>query len=360
MRKFTSVQETQPKIKSNLKILILLGAVVLGLTIGVLYYFYDELYANNVNLPAGQEGFIYIPTGSSHNDVIYQVAKSGYINDMQTLQRAMRRLSYGGKIYPGRFKVTRGMSNKQIVRILASNMQTPVDMVIPSVRTRERLVGAIAKQIEPDSISLLLSLKNEDVAKKYGFNTENFSCMFIPNSYQMYWNINLNSFLDRMNKEWEAFWSSNNRESKLKKVGLSRTEAVILASIICEETNMYDEMPTIAGVYINRLRKGMRLQADPTVRFAVGDFSMRRVLTVHTKISNPYNTYRVHGLPPGPICIPNTRVIDAVLNFEKHNYLYFCAKADFSGYHSFAKTYGRHLELSQEYQRALNQMQVYR
>ncbi|MDR2937808.1 MAG: endolytic transglycosylase MltG [Prevotellaceae bacterium] len=357
MRNFVSATNSAPKTPAS-RALFLFGAVALGLALGAMYYFYDELYKPNVNVP-DEGAFVYIPTGSTKENVVFELEKSGYIDNMSSLVRAMERLEYGRKIYPGKYKISRGLNNKKLVRILAAGMQTPVNLTIGSVRTRQRLAGIIARQIEPDSVSLLLAMRDAMLAHSYGFNVENFAAMFLPNTYQLYWNVSVSDFLKRMNGEWEKFWSSNDRDDRLKRTGLSRTEAVVLASIVSEETSKVDEMPTIAGVYINRLRKRMALQADPTVRFAVGDFSVRRILTAHTKIQSPYNTYRNRGLPPGPICIPSTRVIDAVLNYEEHDYIFFCARADFSGYHSFTKTYAQHMSSANAYQRALNRRSIF-
>lgn len=357
MRNFVSASNSAPK-TPHTRALFFFGAIVLGLALGTLYYFYDELYKPNVNVP-DEDSFVYIPTGSTKADVVRHLTKSGLIDNMSSLTRAMDRLEYGRKIYPGKYKITRHMNNKKMVRMLAAGMQTPVDLTFGSVRTRQRLAGIIARQIEPDSVSLLLAMKDEMLANSYGFNAENFVAMLLPNKYQMYWNVSVNDFMRRMKKEWDTFWSSNDREEKLKRTGLTRSEVVVLASIISEETTKVDEMPTIAGVYINRLRKRMALQADPTVRYAVGDFSMRRILTVHTKIKSPYNTYRQRGLPPGPICIPSIRVVDAVLSYEQHDYMFFCARADFSGYHTFTKSFAQHTAAAAQYQRALNRRNIF-
>jgi len=357
MRNFVSANHIAPK-TSHSRVLFFIGAIVLGVAFGTLYYFFDELYKPNVNVPK-EGGFVYIPTGSTKADVIFHLEKSGLVDNMSSLTRAMERLEYGRKIYPGKYKIVHNMNNKKLVRVLASGMQTPVDLTFGSVRTRQRLAGIIARQIEPDSVSLLLAMRDEMLANSYGFNSENFIAMLIPNKYQMYWNMSVNDFFRRMNSEWEKFWKSNDRQAKLKRTGLTRVEVVILASIVSEETSKEDEMPTIAGVYINRLRKHMALQADPTVRYAVGDFTLRRVRTSHTKVRSPYNTYRQQGLPPGPICVPSTKAIDATLNYQQHDYMFFCASADFSGYHVFAKAYAQHARNATAYQRALNRRNIY-
>jgi UPF0755 protein len=337
----------------------MLGALALGVTVGTLCYFYGELYKPNVNAP--EEGrLICIPTGSTRTDVLYYIIKNGVVKNPTSFIRAAGRLKYGRKIFSGCYKVLPSMGNKQLVRMLMLGAQTPVNLCFRSVRTRQRLAGAIARQIEPDSAALLQAMTDEALAASFGFTSETFAAMFIPNTYELYWNVSVDDFLKRMYKEWNSFWRSGNREQKLERLGLSRIETVILASIVSEETLKVDEMPTIAGVYINRLRKNMLLQADPTVRYATGNFTGRRVLLSHTQVLSPYNTYRRQGLPPGPICIPSPAVIDAVLSYSEHSYMFFCAKADFSGYHSFSKTFAQHLTNATAYQRALNSMKILR
>ncbi|MGL5914528.1 MAG: endolytic transglycosylase MltG [Bacteroidales bacterium] len=341
------------------KYLLFLFALMLGLGMGVLYYGYETLYSPNVKVPK-KGAYLHIPTGASKRDVIHILYNSKYVEDMKSLIKAMEWLNYGKKIYSGRYKIMPEMGNKQLVRILAANLQSPVNLQIGNVRTPQQLAALIAKQIEVDSASLLMALQDVDLAKEYGFTVDNFSSMFLSNTYQVYWNISLGSLMMRMNKEWNAFWNAKKRSAKLQRSGLSPTEAVVLASIVSEETAKTDEMARVAGVYVNRLKANMLLQADPTVRYATGDFSIRRILIKHTKCQSPYNTYIMKGLPPGPICVPPITAIDAVLNFEKHNYLYFCANPDFSGYHSFAKSYSLHLKNAREYQRALNKLQVFK
>ena len=190
-------------------------------------------------------------------------------------------------------------------------------------------------------------------AEKYGFKPEEMIGMFIPNTYEVWWNITPEGLTERMKKEYDNFWNEE-RVAKLARTRLTQKEVTTLASIICEETRMTDEMPTMAGVYINRLRRGMLLQADPTVKFAIGDFTIRRVLNRHLEVDSPYNTYKYAGLPPSPICMPSIKGIDAVLNYKESNYLYFCAKEDFSGYHNFARTLSEHNQNARRYANALN------
>ena len=221
-----------------------------------------------------------------------------------------------------------------------------------NVRTLDRLAGSVSRRIEPDSATLAETLTDPATAERYGYTPQTFMAMFVPDTYEMYWNCSAGDFLDRMKRESDRFWKE--REAKLARSGLSREEAVTLASIVYEETKKKEEMPRVAGVYVNRLRRGMPLQADPTVKFALGDFSIRRVLFAHLEVDSPYNTYKHAGLPPGPICMPSIAAIDAVLDFEAHDYLYFCAKDDLSGAHVFARTLPEHNRNAQAYARALN------
>lgn len=344
---------------SRLKVLLMLGALALGMFAGVSSYLYVEFFRPNVNAPA--EGrLLYIPTGATGDEVLGSIIKSRMVKNPGAFARAARRLEYGGKIYAGCYRLTPDMGNKRLIRMLATGAQTPVAVTFQSVRTRQRLAGAIARQVELDSASLLQAMRDEARANSFGFTAENFTAMFIPNTYEFYWNVSVDDFLKRMHREWERFWQSNGRDGKLNRLGLSRVEAVILASIVAEETQKVDEMPTIAGVYVNRLRRHVALQADPTVRYAMGNFSTRRVLYAHTQIQSPYNTYRRQGLPPGPICTPPPAAVDAVLSYEEHSYMFFCAKADFSGYHAFSQTFSQHVTHANAYQRALNKMRVFR
>ncbi|GHT16062.1 aminodeoxychorismate lyase [Bacteroidia bacterium] len=337
---------------------VLLAAIAVGLIVGPVLYFYVELYHPNVN---GEGGYFYIRTGSTKEDVVAALENSGLINNMSTMQSAIERLEYGKKVYAGRFQLTPDMGNKQIVRILASNMQAIVELKITSVRKPERFAGLLSRQIEIDSVTMLSALKNEELASQYGFNAATFMSMFLPDTYQVYWNISLTDFVNKMHKAWAAYWQRDNHEEKLKALKMTKIQAVTLASIVNAETAQVDEMTDIAGVYINRLRAGMRLQADPTVKFAVGEGVVeRRILTAYTRKKHPYNTYLIYGLPPGPINLPEPHHIDAVLNYHHHDYLFFCAKDDFSGYHAFAKTYQQHLVNARKYQAALNKRGIFK
>lgn len=243
--------------------------------------------------------------------------------------------------------------------MLRAGRQVPVKVQFHNIKTLEDFASAISTQIEPDSSSLINLINDDEYISEFGFNQQTIYSMFIPNTYEVYWNTKADDFIKRMYSEYNNFWN-NKREAKLQDIGMTKIEVSTLASIVDEETYINDEKKTIAGVYINRLNKGIRLQADPTVKFAVGDRAIKRVLTKHLEINSPYNTYKHAGLPPGPINIPSISGIDAVLNYEKHSYYYFCARADFSGYHHFSKTLTQHLRYAREYQRLLNKNRVWK
>ncbi|MEW5844823.1 MAG: endolytic transglycosylase MltG [Bacteroidota bacterium] len=332
---------------------------LIGLLIGCLFLlrYYKVFRAGNVAVSS--ETLIYIPTGSSYNDVISILEKSKTIKSIERFKRVASYYDYPTSIKPGCYALRPGMSNSSIVKMLKYGHQKPVKVTFTGMRTWQQLAQRIGAQIEADSLSLLLHFMADTVALNRGFTPATFMAMFIPNTYEFYWNTHALGFINRMQKEYNRFWNDN-RMQKASALGLTPVEVSTLASIVEEETNVKSEMPIIAGVYINRLRKGIPLQADPTVKFAVGDFSIRRVLTRHLAVDSPYNTYRYKGLPPGPIRIPSAFVIDAVLNAQKHNYLYFCASPDFSGRHLFAKTLAEHNRNAAEYRRALNKEKIYR
>ena len=302
---------------------------------------------------------LYIPTGSDYNDVINILLKDSVLIKNKSFQWLAQKKNYQNHVYPGRYIIDSSMSNNAIINKLRSGHQDPVKLIFNSIRTREQLAGKISKQIETDSISLINLFYNDSIVSGFGLKQETFTCIFLPNTYEFWWNTSANGFVNRMYKEYVRFWNEDRKE-KAERLNLTPEEVTTLASIVDEETLFNDEMPKVAGVYINRLRKRMYLQADPTLKFALGDFTIQRVLNVHKQIDSPYNTYKRYGLPPGPISIPSIAAIDAVLNYENHSYLYFCAKPDFSGYHNFAKTLSQHNINASEYQRALNKERIWR
>ena len=260
---------------------------------------------------------------------------------------------YPANMKSGYYAIESGMNNNTLLNRLRLGQQTPVRITFNNIRLIDELASRLSSQLMIREEGLLSFLQDEKRCESLGFNTTTVKTMFIPNTYEVYWNIPVDKLMERMKREYDVFWNDN-RLNKAKVLRLSPVEVSILASIVEEETAMLDEYPVVAGLYINRLYKGMLLQADPTVKYAAGDFSLRRILNRHKEVDSPYNTYLYAGLPPGPIRIPSISGIDAVLNFTKHNYLYMCAKDDFSGRHNFAVTLSEHNRNALKYQAELN------
>ncbi|MDY0101417.1 MAG: endolytic transglycosylase MltG [Lentimicrobium sp.] len=312
------------------------------------------------NVYSGQqtEVFIQIPTGSNFETVKKELYSNGIIIHRRNFELVSSIKKYPASIKPGRYKLTNDMGNFKIVRLLRSGNQTPLNVIFNNIRTPEQLAGRIATQIEADSASIIGLINNNQFLDSLGVTRNSVFTILIPNTYEFYWNTSAKAFLTRMKRESETFWSGK-RESQLAKINMNRHEVITLASIVEKETNMNDEKASVAGVYMNRLNQGWLLEADPTLVFAHGNFEMKRVLNIHKEIDSPYNTYKNRGLPPGPICLPSISSIEAVLNYENHDYMFFCASDDFSGYHSFAKTIEQHAVNANRYRAALNRRKIY-
>ena len=334
--------------------LIILGSILILAACFIVYKVYVGFLKPNVS---DQESYLYIPTGSNFEDLMQLIGDSAMLQDTASFRWAAEFKEYPTHIKPGKYKLQTGMNNRQLINILMSGMQEPVQFRFQNLRLRGQFAKAIDNNLEPDSVSVMHYLSSDSVAASYGFDRESFFAMFIPNTYEFFWNTSIQDFFDRMHKEYQAFWNAERLE-KAEQIGLDPIEVSILASIVKGEALHTDEMPQIAGLYMNRLERHMRLQADPTVIYATQDFSIRRVLNKHLRTPSPYNTYIHYGLPPGPIMMPSIAAIDAVLNYAKHDYIYMCAKADFSGYHNFAKTVREHLINARAFQRALNQRNI--
>ncbi len=340
----------------KLVVAIIILAVAAGGFLG--FKFYKMIYQPNVILGDKKTEYFYIPTGSNLNDVVNLLYEKNLILNRNSFEWVSERKNLKSNIHPGRYLIRTGMSNDDLINLLRSGKQEPVKISINNIRIKEDLASLVSRLIEADSMKLIKLMENEDYCKKFGFNKENILCMFIPNTYIFDWNTSAEQFFERMSKEYKFFWNEP-RKLKAKNAGLSQTQVSILASIVQKETNMADEKPRVAGVYINRINKNMLLQADPTLVFALKQFSLKRILNFHKEIDSPYNTYKYQGLPPGPICLPEISSLESVLNFEKHDYFYFCAKEDFSGYHNFAKNYTQHFINANKYQRELNKRKVF-
>jgi UPF0755 protein len=325
------------------------------------YQLYQKIYKPNVILKNGKsQAELFIPTGSDFEQVKEILVKNNFIDDAASFEWVAHKKNYINKVKPGRYIIKKGMNNNDLVNLLRSGAQTPVKVSFHNIRFKEELAGIVSKQIEADSLSLISLLNDDETAKKYGFNKETFITMFIPNTYEMYWNTSADEFIARMAKEYKVFWNED-RKAKARKLGLSQSEVTILASIVQAEQNAkINEQPVVAGLYLNRLNLNMPLQCDATLKFANNAFHVQRVLNEDKNIDSKYNTYKYPGLPPGPINLPEINAIDAVLNAEKHNYLYMCAKEDFSGYHNFTSSYKQHLINAKKYQSELNKRKIYR
>lgn len=323
------------------------------------YSLYRKAYAANIFVPDNPETILFIPTGSDYEDVLAIIKSKKFVKNMASFTWAVEKKNYKNLVKAGRYKVRNRMSNNDFIDMLRAGKQEPVKLAFNNIRTLEQFSDRIAEQLEMKSEDLQTLLLSDSVQTQYGFNKETIKCMFLPDTYEIYWDISPINFIERMYNEYNKFWKGR-RERMADEIGLTREEVITLASIVNEETQMDEEKPRIAGVYMNRLKKGIRLHADPTVIYAVGDFTIQRVLRKHYRINSPYNTYRIDGLPPGPINIPEKSSINAVLNYEKHKYLYFCAKPDFSGYHNFARTLSEHNKNAAAYRQELNKRKIYR
>jgi len=329
--------------------------VILLLACGAGYFAHELIYRENtaqlINRP------LKIPEGSEWEDIMQLIGDDSLLRNNASLDRLALWSGYAEKIKPGYYRIKPGMNNKEILRLLASGRQEEVKLVIRSSWNKEKLITYVCNEINADSMFLLNLLNDSTRLTKYGWNNHTILAAFIPNTYNFYWTTDAETFLLRMLREHDRFWNDT-RNAKAKKIGLSPVEVNILASIVEKETAKSDEMPTVAAVYLNRLKKGMKLEADPTVIYAVGNPDIRRVTRPMLQYESPYNTYFVTGLPPGPICMPSIQAIDAVLKNEQHSYIYFCAKEDFSGYHNFTDSYNQHLLNARKYRLELNKMGI--
>ena len=355
---YSKYKRDTKKKKSKVKrflFFVLLIAIIATCIIG--YRLFVTIYTSNVWLSDQATTSVYIPTNSNFEDVKKILYSQGIVINRGTFEWLAEKKNYPNSIKSGKYLIRDGMSNDELINLLRSGEQEPVRLIFNSERNLNRLVRTITNQIEPDSLDLINLLNDSIYVSKFGFTPENISIIFIPNTYHVFWDISSGQFLDRMYSEYNRFWN-NERKSLCDSLGMTIPEVVTLASIVEKETAKSDEKPIIAGVYINRLKRNWYLQADPTLIFAHGDYNIKRVLNKHKVIDSPYNTYTNKGLPPGPICLPSISSIDAVLNYDNNKYLYFCAKDDLSGYHSFAKTNAQHNQNARKYRKALDELNI--
>jgi UPF0755 protein len=337
----------------NKKILAYLLVAVSTIAATLAFYFWQVAYSPNLNVDGKQKFVLYLPKNATYESMMDTLRTHKIINDEVAFGFMTKRMGLRESLRSGRYEIEPNAANKEIISKIRSGNQDPVKLTFNNIRTKDDLIKKIGTKLDFDSNLLLERITKEEECAKYGFTSETIMCMFLPDTYFIYWDSSVDDFLKRMNSEYKKFWNEK-RLSQAQAINMTPIQVGVMASIVQSETNKPDEMPKVAGVYVNRIATDMPLQADPTVKFAVGDFSLKRILTKHLSISSPYNTYRNLGLPPGPIALPERIALDAVLDYDKHNYTYFCAKEDFSGYHNFAATYTEHLKNADIYQAALD------
>jgi UPF0755 protein len=338
----------------RLKIFLLVFSLLMAM---FSYYGWQIFKTPNFDVKKDHPFALLIPTGSDYQEVLDSLNKNKLIRDPLSFRFLAKIFNYPARVKPGRYLIHSEMGNWELIRKLRNGKQDPLKIIINNFRLKADLAGKLGRQTAYDSVLIFKMLDSNEIVSRYGFTKETIPCMFIPDTYQVFWTSTLDNFLDKMNKSYHKFWTKN-RLNKATAIHLSPVEVGILASIVYGESKEKSEQSRIAGVYWNRLQVNMPLQADPTVVFAWKDFSIKRVTGKYTAIKSTYNTYKVLGLPPGPISIPDPDVIDRVLNLEKHGFLYFCAKEDFSGLHNFAVSYSDHLKNADKYQKSLNENKI--
>jgi len=318
------------------------------------YQLYQYVFRENVT----KNYILIIPQDATFKQVTDSLEMNNVLESNKAFKWVAKRKKYPSTVKPGRYEFKEGMNTNQVVNILRSGLQTPVNVTFNNVRMKEELAGKVSKYIQADSLSILNLFSDNKQIEKFGFTPETYRTMFLPDTYEFYWTTSAEDFAERMKLEYDRFWTPE-RLQKAEAMNLTPVEVSVLASIVQSETAKKDELQIIAGLYYNRIKKGIPLQADPTVKYAVGDFSLKRILNSHLEIDSPYNTYKYAGLPPGPINFPEKSTIDAVLNYEKNNYLYMCAREDFSGYHNFSSTLAEHNRNAAKYRAALDAERIY-
>ncbi len=325
------------------------------LVIGLCFYFLLTDFSRS-----NETAYVYIDDDDNQDSVFLKLQPIARPQALSGFTTMARHTGYADNIHSGRYAIEPGTSTLKVFRMMKNGVQAPIHLTIPEARTTERLAALLSKKLMLDSAEIASALTDSTFCAKYGLDSTTVISLFIPNTYDIYWNTSIEGFMNRMVKEHDAFWNAD-RKTKADRMGMTTLQIQTMASIIDEETANNAEKPMIAGMYYNRWKmrnaeypEGMPLQADPTIKFALKDFSLRRIYHKHLAINSPYNTYRNAGLPPGPIKIASVAGIDAVLNHVEHNFIYMCAKEDFSGTHNFAETYKEHQKNAAAYAHALN------
>ena len=340
----------------NLKIGLFLTVSILLTTFS--FYFWQILKSPNLQVQEGDKTFaLLIPRGATFASVMDTLKTHHVVNDEVSFRFLAKLMKYPERVKEGRYQIRPNMGNREALVKLRSGSQDAMPVTFNSMRQKSDLVQRLGSKFEFGPAALGQLLDDPATTQKFGFDTTTIVCMFLPNTYELFWTIKPEALLERMSSEYKKFWTPQ-RLAKAEALGLTPTQVQVLASIVAAETNKRDEQPRVAGVYLNRLRSGIKLEADPTVIFALRDFGIRRLLNRQLSVDSPYNTYRYAGLPPGPINLPAPATIDAVLNAEQHDYLYFVVNADFNGYHTFSRTLSEHLANARLYQQALTRMKI--
>ncbi|MEP5362546.1 MAG: endolytic transglycosylase MltG [Reichenbachiella sp.] len=322
------------------------------------FYFWQMIYSPNFLVEQDPKPLM-IRTGSTFKDVQNQLYDGRYVNDLVSFSFLSKIMDYDKLVKPGLYLIEPSMTNVQVIRMLRSGDQTEVNVTFNNARLLSDLPEKITRNLEMTEAQFAALVLNDSIQQSLGFDSLTMIGMFIPNTYKMWWNTKPEDLLARLKKEYDKFWNGE-RLKKAEALGMTLKEVSALAAIVQAETIKSDERPVVAGVYLNRIKRGYPLQADPTLVFAAQDFTIKRVLNKHKAIDSPYNTYKYQGLPPGPINMPSITSIDAVLNAKEHKYLYFCAKEDFSGYHNFATNLVDHNRNAEKFQRAMNKAGIYK
>ena len=335
--------------KKTRRIIISASLAILLLGIAGIAHIYYYFFAQPFQIT--ETTYIYIDRDDNVDSVYQKIIKTGNPKQMHGFESLVKYKGYTPKT--GRYAIKPTDNMRYLHRRLSMGYQSPVMLTVGSVRTLDRMARNVARQLMIDSTEVARLMADTAYIRSIGYSKETLPALFIPNTYEVYWNLSAEEFMQRMVKENKAFWNDK-RMNQAKAIGLTPIEVATLASIVEEETANQNEKPMVAGLYINRIQKGMLLQADPTVKFSLQEFGLKRILYKHLEVDSPYNTYKYAGLPPGPIRVPSYQGLESVLNYTKHNYLYMCAKEDFSGTHNFAVTSAQHAANARRYQQALN------
>lgn len=346
--------KTSLQFKAGAILIVALFSIIITFS-GYQYFFTPNfLISDDVK----DEYYLYIPQEADFKQVVDSLQKNEVLHDVLSFSFVAKIMKYQDHVKAGRYLIKRKSNNLEVVKKLKHGIQDPLNVTFNNVRTKSDLAEKISTRLEADPKEMLALLNDKEYVKKFGFDTNTIMSMFIPNTYEFFWTTSAKEIFERMQNEYEKFWNEE-RLSKAKALNLSPNQVMIVASIVEAETNMSDEKPTIAGVYLNRLEKNWLLQADPTVKFALNDFAIRRITYDHIKTDSPYNTYKYAGLPPGPINLPSITSIEAVLNREDHDFMFFVADPSSPGYHKFSESFRQHVASARKYRKDLDKRRIY-